>query len=594
MLRISVIIGGMNQAPQMTHTRLDTLPLLLGILMQLGIPQLYDQEIGDHGSHTGLSGGWTMTIWLSFILTQSDHTKYKVQEWVDRHQTLLASLTRQKIESSEFNDSRLSRLLSRLSKQERWTRFEDALWKQSVEVYQLDTPSVGDLYSAHVDSTTACGYHEPQASGLMQRGYNKDHRHDLAQLKLMTVATHPHGHLAATQISSGNTADDVLYLPLIERARMVFNRTGMLYSGDSKMSALKIRGTITRDGDYYLVATSLKGEMGSLFPIWVEEAVSGGKPTVRIYNQKGALIGRGYEFNRQCTAELPIGQDAAIKPFTWNERVQIFHSDARAARQIKLLDTRLKRAKTALLKLTPKPIQGRHPIRDEAKLEAAVQAILKRHEVEGLLSIEWEVVQEPKDHYHGRGRPTASKKRETVIERRCKVTRVVRHQEAIIAKRKRLGWKAYLTNAPAVVALQDCITIYRGNWCGERNYHRLKSQPIGIDKLFVRKDDQLAGLTYLLTLAARVESVMEFQVARGLKEDKKQIKGLYSGLPQKATHTPTAVAILEAIARSEITLTTMEWKGDRITHLTSLPGILRDVLHYLGLPLSLYTERAEI
>jgi transposase len=135
----------MNESPTMTHIRLDEIPLLLGVLKHMGIAQLYDREISDHGSHTGLSGGWILTIWLTFILSQSDHTKYKVEDWVARYQTLLRSLTHQDFKSSEFNDNRLSSLLSRLSKPQRWEQFEDALWEQSVEVYQLEMQSVGGL-----------------------------------------------------------------------------------------------------------------------------------------------------------------------------------------------------------------------------------------------------------------------------------------------------------------------------------------------------------------------------------------------------------------------------------------------------------------
>jgi len=45
---------------------------------------------------------------------------------------------------------------------------------------------------------------------MMQRGHSKDHRPDLGQLKLMTVAMHPFGHLAATDVVPGQTADDGL------------------------------------------------------------------------------------------------------------------------------------------------------------------------------------------------------------------------------------------------------------------------------------------------------------------------------------------------------------------------------------------------
>jgi transposase len=444
-----------------------------------------------------------LTIWLAFILSQADHTKYKVEEWVARHQVLLAGLTRQLIRPSEFGDTRLSRVLSHLSKLERWERFEESLWKHSeehnlvVEVYQLEMPSVGGIYSAHVDTTTACGYHVPQAGGLMQLGHSKDHRPDLAQLKLVTVATHPHGHLAATQVVNGKAADDGLYLPIIARARLIFNRRGMLYVGDSKeehnlvMAALQTRATIAHEDDYYLTVAPLTGETAQSLPGWIEAAINGEQPTVRIYNGGGKLIGRGYEFKRNCSADLPPDQDGESEPFTWAERVQVFRSKAHAAQQFKALTKRLEKAKAELLALTPKPKPGCRQFRDQASLAEAISANLKQHGVEGWLEVEWRVEQKVGYRYPGRGRPTASSQPQEVLTRRCQITKVTRDGAAIAARRERLGWRVQLTNAPEVISLQTCVTHYRGNWCGERNYHRLKSQPIGIDTIFVRKDDQI-------------------------------------------------------------------------------------------------------
>jgi transposase len=421
-------------------------------------------------------------------------------------------------------------------------------------------------------------------------GHSKDHRPDLAQLKWVTVATHPHGHLVATHVVNGNAADDGVYLPIIARARKIFNRTGVLYVGDAKMAALKTRATIAHDEDYYLTVAPLTGETAQWLPKWIEATVSGRQKTVRIHDPAGNLIGRGYEFWRPGSAALTTSEDGAVEPFTWDERVQVCRSHAHAAQQFKSLTQRLQRAKVELLALTPKPKPGCRQFRDPASLEEAIRAKLKHYRVEGLLKVDWRLEQAVDYRYCGRGRPTAASPREEVITCRCQITKVTYDRAAIAARRERLGWRVQLTNAPAVISLQTCVTHYRGNWCGERNYHRLKSQPIGIDTLFVRKNDQIAGLTYLLTLAARIESVIEFQVASGLKEENKQIKGLYSGLPQKATPTPTAVAIMAAIARSEITLTQMRWQDQTTFHLTPLPELLLEVLHYLNLPVSLYAE----
>jgi hypothetical protein len=49
-----------------------------------------------------------MTIWLAFLLTQGDHTKYKVEGWVERHQEVIAQVTGQIIDPKQFNDNRLS------------------------------------------------------------------------------------------------------------------------------------------------------------------------------------------------------------------------------------------------------------------------------------------------------------------------------------------------------------------------------------------------------------------------------------------------------------------------------------------------------
>ena len=95
------------------------------------------------------------------------------------------------------------------------------------------------------------------------------------------------------------------------------------------------------------------------------------------------------------------------------------------------------------------------------------------------------------------------------------VKSVKRDQKAIFEAGRRLGWRVQLSNAPEKVSLQTCVNHYRANWRVGRNYNRLKGEPIGIDPIFVRNDDQITGLTNLLTIAVRVESLIEAQVARG-------------------------------------------------------------------------------
>ncbi|MCL5275710.1 MAG: transposase, partial [Chloroflexi bacterium] len=96
----------MQEAPQLNHVRVDDIPLLIGILMQMNVPQIYDREIGDHGLHSGLSSGWLFSVWAVFVLSQGDHAKSHVMEWVRSHAAVLQQITGQAITAEEFNDTR--------------------------------------------------------------------------------------------------------------------------------------------------------------------------------------------------------------------------------------------------------------------------------------------------------------------------------------------------------------------------------------------------------------------------------------------------------------------------------------------------------
>jgi transposase len=506
---------------------------LLGLVIKLGIPEIYDREIGDHGSHTGLSGGWMVAIWIAFILTECDHTKYKVEEWAERHAGLLSSLTLQEIRAGDFNDNRLSSLLTRLSQKDRWERFEAVIWEQSVALYEILQPSVGELYSAHCDSTTASGHHQVHEGGVMQRGYSKDRRPDLAQLKMMSVAVHPYGYLSATQVVNGKTADEGLYLPLIARARQMLGLVGVLYVGDSKMAPLATRAQIAFAGDYYLTISPMIGETAQSLPAWIDAALSGAQPLAPLHKENGELIGHGYEFTRQRTAQIPIGPNGALASFTFSERVQVFRSEDLRAAQSKSLEDRLAKATVEIKALTPEPTQGRHQYRDEESFKTALSVVLEKHKVSGLLEVVWEMEEQKQSRLVGRGRPGAERAKREIVKRRCQVKSVKRNRKAIAEAGRRLGWRVQFTNAPAAVSLELCVRHYRANWRGERNYDRLKNEPVVIDPLFVRNDDQIIGMTALLTLAVRIESLIEVQVARGLQSEGKEIKGLYPGLPNK-------------------------------------------------------------
>lgn len=118
------------------HERIDDIPLLLGFLQKLGLPEFLERHLGSHHLHQGLPNGILATTWIAFILSESDHRKVSVQDWAQRHQHLLERFWDQPLRPVEFSDDRLSILLSRLHDAD-WTVLEADLWQDTCQVYEI-------------------------------------------------------------------------------------------------------------------------------------------------------------------------------------------------------------------------------------------------------------------------------------------------------------------------------------------------------------------------------------------------------------------------------------------------------------------------
>jgi transposase len=565
---------------QLTHERVDDVPLLLGFLSKLGLPQVLDRHLPAHPLHEGLSNGWLITVWISYILSQADHRKSYVRDWATDLHHILESVTGQSFRPVDFTDDRLTLVLQRLDDPAAWTRLEADLWQSTCDVYELPVERV------RLDSTTSYGYHTITEGGVMQLGHSKDHRPDLPQLKLMAAAAEPTGLLLACDVHPGDAADDPLYLPLIRRVRELLNRTGLLYTGDCKMAALETRAEIAARGDFYLTPLPMTGATQKQFEAWVDAAIVGPRREEQVEIRLGSeSVGMGYEFERIQTA--PWGSSE----HTWTERVLIVRSESIARSQAEALERRLAKAEAALRGLTPPTGRGKTQYTTGWELEKAVAAVLAEHDVEGLLEVDWAREEACQTRYVGRGRGGPNRPTRTEWAIRYRVTEVRRDTRAIQDRCDRMGWRALVINVPARrLTLAEAVLAYRGGWCVERDFHQLKDCPLGISPLFVRRDDQVVGLTRLLTLALRVLTLFEVLVRRGQKQAGEKLKGLYAGQASRTTEAPTAVRVLKAIAKAEITLTRVETEEGHCWHLTPLPELLRRVLAYLGLPETLYTR----
>ena len=102
---------------QIITEQIDDIVLLIGSMIKMDLPRILDQCIPRNGPQRRLSWGWTATIWLAYILTEGDHRKVCVVDYIKAMHHSLRVITGQPIDcllytSPSPRDGLLSRMPS--------------------------------------------------------------------------------------------------------------------------------------------------------------------------------------------------------------------------------------------------------------------------------------------------------------------------------------------------------------------------------------------------------------------------------------------------------------------------------------------------
>jgi transposase len=535
------------------------------------LDQILDEQMPPHGNWQGLSVGGVTVTWLTHILTECDHFMSHVQDWANARPETLGHLLGQPLRTTDLADDRLGEVVRWLSDDGLWHRIESAVNGQMIRAYRLPRRRV------RLDATTA-KIDKHGISWLFRRGHSKDHRPDLPQLKAMLATLDPLGVIVAADVVAGNAADDPLYVPVIDRLCDDWQMEGLLFVGDCKLASLANRTHIHQRCQHYLAPLAQVGDVPTELAGWVQRALDGDVRLHPLVAEDGSAWGAGYELTRTQQANLPAG-----KTLRWKERVWVVRSDQFAAAQQRGLQQRLEHAEAALRVLTPPRGRGQRQFADAEALRQASQAILAKYRVEGLLTVRLHHEVERRQVRAYGARPAH------VAEQSRYVVQVWRNPSAIEQHARTLGWRAYVTNAPRrQLGLAEGVQVYADEWLVERNCHRLKGRPLSLTPLWVTREDHAVGLTRLLTLAARVLALVEYEVRQQLKAQQRGLAGLFPGQASRETATPTTERLLKAF--DNITLVIIRQGQHVERHLTTLSALQKDILGLLRCPVSWYQQ----
>jgi len=386
------------------------------------------------------------------------------------------------------------------------------------------------------------------------------------------------GRPLATEVLSGEHADDPVYLPIIARVRDGLKQSGLLYVGDCKMAALQTRASIQAHGDYYLCPLSAVQFPTARLQQEIEVQRQQGARLILVErlgdDGKSTCIAQGYETEETLMVEV----DGKLQ--TWTERHLLVQSRAWTQAAQVNLQQRLQKAQQALQELTARR-RGKTRWAERTEVAEAIKSVLTHFRVEGLVDVQIQehMAERPMRAYRGR---LSGVRRDLTFTISCQ-----REEKAIEKAMSQLGWRVYATNQSAEhLTVHQAVEAYRDEYLVERNFARLKGRPLGLSPLYVQRDDHRIGLVRLLTIALRVMTLMEGVVRQRLSEQQMELAGLFAGNPKRRTSQPTTERLLQAF--SEVTLTIIHAQGYALRHVTPLSPLQQQILTLFGFSAAVY------
>ena len=255
----------------------------------------------------------------------------------------------------------------------------------------------------------------------------------------------------------------------------------------------------------------------------------------------------------------------------------VVYSQSLAASAIRGQQQRINQAETALKSLAKKPGD------DREQLSYKVENILKRYRVKDFFStmITEEITKQTR--HVGRGRPSKNSPTESVTSI-CLQLHIQQIDDAIQEAEILAGWRLYVTNAHTThLSLPQAVMYYRDEWLLERGFHRFKRGSLPALPIYFQNQDRITGLMFLLNLALRVFTLMEFVVRQALIETQQSLSGLYDGNPKRKTERPSAEKMLKAFCNL-----TLYFLPDSTIFITPINELQKQILSLMKMPESLY------
>ncbi len=562
----------MSDSTDIKVEQIGGLPIVLQVLSDLKLGEKLDEHFRTHGNWEGASKGFIVCIWISYIILTCDHRLSSLEEWVEERQKSLEQLTGKSIRIKDFTDDKLGKLLDDFSDGEQWAAFETVINRSFIRIYGFSEEVI------QIDPTIGKSFRKVVEDGLFQYGHSKHFRKDLPQFKTVLANLADGSFPLSSMTVSGEQADDGLYIPIMEQAKKSLDKNGLLWVGDTKISALGTRAYVVGNKDYYLAPLSKVQLPEEVLRTQYVEPVLEGREELKLIKRQGKVIAKGYE--GQVTQSFE-GRD--LEKQQWEERHLVIRSEQYAQAQQRGLLKRLNKTREELLALNVRK-QGKKTYSTEEELEKVVEQIQQKYKVKGLLEVAFNIHYEEKPIRSYKGKAARVEKK-----MHYSLTAQIK-QDAFEQKVSTLGWRVYVTNKGAdELSLEDAVLLYREEYKIERRIRNLKEEVTRLLPVFLKKENRIIGLINLLILVLKVIAAIEFKVAKELEQRGEELGEIYAGNPKITTARPTISKMMNAFKSFAIVFWAQNDSAPQIL-IPELKPVQRKIIDLLDLDLELFQK----
>ena len=549
---------------------LGALPILDHLLKRMKL----EEFLGDYlpkerrGCQITAARGLTVLV-KNFLLAREPI--YGLGEWAAACAPDVLSLSPEQV--LLLNDDRAGRWMTRLFRSDRPSLLL-ALMGHVVREFALA------LDELHNDSTTATfsGAYtdaaEEQRRGVQKTlaitwGHNKDHRPDLKQLLYILTITSDGGVPVHFRAASGNVTDDTTHCDTWDLLCQLAGHKDFLYVADCKLATIENMNHIAKE----------HGRFVSVLPRTRRE-----DDAFRQRVRQGQVVWRDLwdktDEEGQVLDQFSVHDTPEVTPESYH--LWWFHSTRKAELDLAVRDRRLKRAEQELRQWQQKLRSPRSRHREAAKVQEAVDEILKECDVKGLFQIRIE--QCPHDTYRqeGRGRPG----KDTVYVKETSLRLDLHYTidaEAVGRERLTDGIFPLVTNDRKLSAL-EVLHAYKRQPQIERRFEQLKTD-FRLAPVFLKDVGRIEAFLCVYFFALLAEALLERELRRAMEREGLESLPLYpEGRDCRRPTTRRMIDVFSPIQRHVLSR-----RGEEpVVLLTELAPLHRKILRLLGLPTTIY------